>query len=87
MPLEDAYDIEVIGEVVPLEDIFRSVPQIEEPILRMTRVGEIGTAAWPSELAYPSPMTSPEPQEASSGTSLLLRRGESEVALGHGDFL
>ena len=52
----------------------------------MARVGEVSAAAESSELASPSLMTAAEPQGASSGLSLLLRRGDSEVALGHDDF-
>ena len=45
---------------------------------------EVGIAVGPSGLASPSMIIALKPQGASSGLSLLLRRGDSEVALGHG---
>ena len=53
----------------------------------MTRVGEVDAAVGPSELASPSLMMAMEPQGVSSRLNLLLRRGDSKVTLGHGDFL
>jgi len=38
------------SEVVPPEDTCRYVPPAEEYVLRVVRVGEVGTAAWSSEL-------------------------------------
>jgi len=59
----------------------------EELILAVARVSEVGSVVGSSKLASPSLMTVAEPQEANSGLSLLLRRRDNEVALGHGDFL
>ena len=55
------------------------------PGLRVTKVGEVGSVAGPSELASPSLMTVPEPAGASFGLSFLLQRGDDEVTLGRGD--
>ena len=63
------------------------VPPTEEPALIVTKVGEVSIAIEISRLASPSVITATKPQGASSGLSLLLRRGDSEVALGHGDLL
>ena len=51
------------------------------------RDSDIGATVGPSELASSSLMTALERQGPISGLSLLLRRGDSEVPLGHGNFL
>jgi len=58
-----------------------------EPALKVTKVGEVGTDVGPSGLASLSLITALGSQEASFGLSLLLWRGDNEVALRHGDFL
>ena len=73
LPL-DTFEIEVLGETVPPEDISGSLPPTEELVLGVTRVGEVGATAGLSELACPSLMMAPVPQGVSSGLSLLLRR-------------
>ena len=52
------------------------------------KVDEVGTAAGPSGLDSPSLIIALKPQGVSSGgVSFLLRRGDDDVAFGHGDFL
>ena len=91
-------EIEILRVAVPPEDISEFVPSTEDPAvvvphfkllsrLRVTKVGEVGTAVRPSGFASPSLIITLAPQRASSGLILLLRRGDSKVALGYGDFL
>ena len=80
------FKIEVLGEVMPSKGTSRSVLPTEDPVLGVTRVGKVFAVVGSSELAFPSLMTAPKLQGASSGLSLLLRRGDNEVALGHGNF-
>ena len=60
-------EIEVFGEVMPPMNTSRSMLLAMELVLRVARVGEVGAAAGPLELASPSLMTALEPQGASSG--------------------
>ena len=69
------------------ENTFEFVLPAEELIFGVARVGEVGATAGPLEFASPSLIVALESQGASSGLSLLLRREDNEVALGHGDFL
>jgi len=72
---------------VPPKGTSEFVPPTKEPAFRVTKVGEVSTTAGPSELASPYLITISGPKRVSAGLSLLLRRGDDEVALGHGDFL
>jgi len=74
-------EIKVLGETVPPEDTSESCPRLA--LLRVTRVGKVGATVGNSELASLYLMTTLEPQKASSWLSLLLRRGDNEVTLGH----
>ena len=71
---------------MPVENTSESMLLVEEPILRVARVGEVSVAVGSSELASSSLMTTAEPQGASSELSLLLRRRGSKVVLGYGNF-
>jgi len=82
MPPEDTSEMEVLGEAVPPEDTSRFVPPTEERALGVTEVGEVGAATETLGLASPSLITALKPQEASSGLSLLLWRGDNEVPSG-----
>ena len=69
MPLEDTSKVEVLREVVPSEDISGFVLLTEESVLRVARVGAVGAAAGSSELTSLSLMTALETQGRALGST------------------
>ena len=88
--------VEVLTEFAPLEGDSEAIPPARKPTLIVPRSKSSLDEAYQAkrdicagltEIVSPSLRTIQEPRAQSSEWKMFLRRGDSEVALGHNNFL